>query len=349
MKRIVVLLLTIITLLSLVSCSQKDVTTQEFIEGFELAGFPINNVQVYTENSDPNGLLGRKGQYYAKFNFNHNDIDGCTVEIFRNHNDAKRRQDYVNMVADTSNLAFLQKYMVLEKNYLLRLPHNLTPEEVLMYTTTFEQIIDPKLEVTSVSEYFDEHLSFNNIDEYKENIECEVVPIGVKQVGFRLVNHNSITIPLVDVSVVYLDDNGNMMDTVSDSIELLNPEHPVFLLPFCDLENLENYTNYEVSLSPSLEKSYSIDCMDAVKTTSSLSDNQTLVISIENTGDTTIESIDVVAVLYSHDKVIYAAHDSIFDLMPGSKEFIKFDSPYKPDENIVIDRYEYYVNEAYSY
>jgi len=44
----------------------KVPTAREFIAGFKRAGLPVGKVHCYTEDNDPNNLLGRPGGYIEK-------------------------------------------------------------------------------------------------------------------------------------------------------------------------------------------------------------------------------------------------------------------------------------------
>ncbi len=65
-------------------------------------GLPIRQVEPYTEDNDPNKLLGRPGQYVDKVNFRdrraENDrlkgldvSEGGSIEVFESEEDAERR------------------------------------------------------------------------------------------------------------------------------------------------------------------------------------------------------------------------------------------------------------------
>lgn len=96
----------------------------------------VSKVIIYTEETDPNHLLGRPGQYTAKLNFidsrYKNKGDGFgTVEVFKNQDDLNRRYDYVDQLGKQTSLALMYQYK--HGNLLMRLDHALTPTQAKEY------------------------------------------------------------------------------------------------------------------------------------------------------------------------------------------------------------------------
>ena len=145
MKRILVIVLVVILALSLMACGQnkETITAEEFVSALEDAGFPISDVEIYDENTDPNAVLGRPGEYIGKFNFTHEPkpetYQLLTIEIFEKEADAKKRAAYVEETIE--DLGVMGEYIYLDSVYLLRIPYDLTTEEAELYNKAFSQIV----------------------------------------------------------------------------------------------------------------------------------------------------------------------------------------------------------------
>lgn len=104
----------------------------------------VGNVVIYTAETDPNTLLGRPNQYIGKLNFTDTrfkDIpveNGGTIEIFANQNDLEARANYVESV--TKSMPMMVVYQFKHENLLMRLPRELTPEQVKEYETALKQM-----------------------------------------------------------------------------------------------------------------------------------------------------------------------------------------------------------------
>lgn len=117
-------------------------SADEIIQFFLASGIPVGMVEVYTAESDPNGLLGRPLQYTAKANFRDtrlvpvwpNEVDfgdGGTVEVFANAEDAQARHDYVMGVMRETPI--LTHYLYLQDNVLVRVSGTFTPDQAAVY------------------------------------------------------------------------------------------------------------------------------------------------------------------------------------------------------------------------
>lgn len=162
-KKLLTLVLCLATTISLAACggtsessTQKkdkkekvDITKLDadgIINLFKDAGFPIDNIIVYTEETDVNELLGRPNQYTSKINFadtryEQSDTEnpvGGSIEVFANKNDANKRLEYVKTLAESSSL--FTEYDYIYKNVLLRIHNPLTPTHAKEYEDAFNTI-----------------------------------------------------------------------------------------------------------------------------------------------------------------------------------------------------------------
>jgi len=93
----------------------------------------------FDEDTDPNKLLGRPGQYLAKVNWT---IDGkdATIEVYDDLDAAKARAEYVGNIGKSTPM-FLQYIYVNEgRKAVLRLPHELSPKDAKLWEETFAKL-----------------------------------------------------------------------------------------------------------------------------------------------------------------------------------------------------------------
>ncbi|MDO6355109.1 hypothetical protein Q3V94_08460 [Caloramator sp. CAR-1] len=128
----------------------KPTTAEGIVKSLQNSNMPITKIEVYTEKNDPNKLLGRPGQYISKANFLDSRIDepvsnnievinGGSIEVFANKNDAQKRYEYVSSIAQSSPM--FNEYDYLIDKVLLRLSKNLTPEEAKEYADKLQEIL----------------------------------------------------------------------------------------------------------------------------------------------------------------------------------------------------------------
>ena len=149
MKRIVSIILIVLMVYSFVACSGTVIAThtaEQSVEELKSSGMPITNVVVYNETTDPNGLLGRPHQYTSKVNFSdpaHKDADIAspdnTVEVFQYADDAWKRANVVRDV--TKSMPASAEYVYQVSFYVLRLNHDILPEDAAKYEEAFKAII----------------------------------------------------------------------------------------------------------------------------------------------------------------------------------------------------------------
>lgn len=119
-------------------------TTQGVLDGFKVAGLPVQDLHVYTAENDPNALLGRPGQYTGKANWNDgrhpaDDPDGAnTVEVFSDADSMAKRRDYIIRV--TGDSPMLLQYIHAHKNALVRLDKQITPDQAMEYQRALEAL-----------------------------------------------------------------------------------------------------------------------------------------------------------------------------------------------------------------
>ncbi len=127
-----------------------NLTAEEITKKLKTSGIPIDNIIVYTEETDENKLLGRPGNYISKTNFadtrleqlDKNNPSGGTIEVFKNEQDALKRKEYIETV--TTGVAFAQQYLILHNNVLLRIENELSTDQAKEYEDKLVVLISNK-------------------------------------------------------------------------------------------------------------------------------------------------------------------------------------------------------------
>lgn len=124
---------------------KEPLTSDEIVAAFKEAGLPIGKVIVYDANNDPNTLLGRPGQYIAKFNFAdtrleqpEGDVLGGSIESFENETDLKNRVDYVKSITESTPM--FAEYQYTNGLMFLRIDKAITPDQAAEYDEAFQAL-----------------------------------------------------------------------------------------------------------------------------------------------------------------------------------------------------------------
>jgi hypothetical protein len=131
-------------ILALLSCAppqQRSLNLADVRAAF--AHLPVTDMVVYDENTDVNHLLKRPGQYVEKANFTDSRIPPdadrkCTIEVFANAEDMKRRKEYVEAIGNAA--AVFGTYLYPHKNVLVRIDFKLPPEQADEYKRALESL-----------------------------------------------------------------------------------------------------------------------------------------------------------------------------------------------------------------
>ena len=153
------LLIMMFLAVALVGCGGSDTsqaesagqTAAELLQAFTDAGLPIIDAVEYTAETDPNGLLGRPGEYIEKINFNDSryfeagESPDLTVEVFTRRADMESRRDYIQTIVENLNMLEFKQYFYYSDTMLLRIPYRLTPESASEYEAVFNAFINGEL------------------------------------------------------------------------------------------------------------------------------------------------------------------------------------------------------------
>jgi hypothetical protein len=112
------------------------------VDRLKAAGLPIASVTVFDAASDPNGLLGRPGQYTSKANWTDSKLgvdlqadNNGTVEVFATEADAKARKEYVDAIS--KDMPLVGYYTYRSGVYVLRITFDVTPDQAKQYEAAF--------------------------------------------------------------------------------------------------------------------------------------------------------------------------------------------------------------------
>lgn len=124
-----------------VAASPRALTSEQIVQAMLARGLPVGEYADFSATSDPEGLLGKPGQYTSRTTFADIDIlpmtepyatvqDGGAVEVFASEADAQARLAAVKAANPTERV-------YLEGTALLRLSDKLTPERAAQYEAGF--------------------------------------------------------------------------------------------------------------------------------------------------------------------------------------------------------------------
>lgn len=130
-------------------------TAEDYLNALKDAGCGITEIKVWTEETDPNDLLGRPGNYISKADFMDVNVDpedrvepvdelglpGGTIEVFNNKSDCESRYKYLNAFDDAEmGIIALKQYMYKSDNVILRVSYDLTPSQAEVYEKAFNEL-----------------------------------------------------------------------------------------------------------------------------------------------------------------------------------------------------------------
>lgn len=150
--------------LILAACGQSDETVSNIPEtaqaeapktaldaaavanSLKAAGLPLEGINVLTETSDSNNMMGRPGGYTSKAFFFDKRHEGegnepaeqNTIEVFVTEQDATARREYIEGV--TKGMPFLTQYMIQSGPTLVRLDKAIKPSEAKEYEKALGRI-----------------------------------------------------------------------------------------------------------------------------------------------------------------------------------------------------------------
>ncbi len=185
MKKLLGILLTAIMMLSLAACgdagSGNDTAgtqsgQEEAVSVPETAGDILNalkeknnnvtDIIEWDENTDPNGKLGRPGEYTGKADFSdarveeswtteeekmQSGLNGGTVEVFGSKSDCNDRYEYLKQFTGADMGVFgLNQYMYKYDLVIFRVSYDVAPTDADEYKAQMDEILNEEGEAAEV-------------------------------------------------------------------------------------------------------------------------------------------------------------------------------------------------------
>lgn len=125
-------------------------TSKAMIEALAAENENVGNIVDYDETTDPNGNLGRPGNYIGKTDFEDKRLEqfgefptGGTIEVFSSEKDCNSRCDYLKefMGADMGILG-LNQYVYKYDKVLFRVDYAVAPSEAEIYKNQMDKILN---------------------------------------------------------------------------------------------------------------------------------------------------------------------------------------------------------------
>jgi hypothetical protein len=121
-------------------------TAEEIANSFKEKQLPMDNIIVYTQETDVNKLLGKPNQYISKVNFadtrisqvSKDDPAGGSIETFSTTDDLNTRKGYLEGIFKT--IPLLNEYLYVNGKYLLRLSKELSEDQANKYKEAFMKL-----------------------------------------------------------------------------------------------------------------------------------------------------------------------------------------------------------------
>lgn len=165
MKKVISILLLLAMVLSLAACgssktetttTKKETTTKAKVEmtadtsltALKKEVPTITKTVIYTEDTDPNGVLGRPNQYIGKGDFfdsrmEDTDTEAGTIEFFSTKSDCKDRYDYLGQMSTADLGSFgLNQYIYKYDKAIFRVSYEFTTDEAAAFKTAMDTIMD---------------------------------------------------------------------------------------------------------------------------------------------------------------------------------------------------------------
>lgn len=131
--------------------------SQNLAEQIKATNPNVGEIEVFDESTDPNGNLGRPGEYISKADFEDTRLDqygeyytGGTIETFENESDCDNRYEYLKAMQDSSLGAFgLGQYMYKYDKAIFRIEYDLTPDQAEEYHAQIDTIMEQYQDIST--------------------------------------------------------------------------------------------------------------------------------------------------------------------------------------------------------
>lgn len=137
---------------AITACSSStDLDAAGVIQALTAQGVPSALTVTYTEETDPNSLLGRPGGYASKAGFDdqravekaagakEGDVGrGGGVEVYEDAGEAEKRAEYISALAKSPLLA---EYTYVRGNVVLRISKHIPPNDAKVYESALAEVV----------------------------------------------------------------------------------------------------------------------------------------------------------------------------------------------------------------
>lgn len=131
--------------------------SQSLAEQIKAGNSNVGEIEAFDESTDPNGNLGRPGEYISKADFEDMRLEqydeyytGGTIETFENESDCDNRYEYLKAMQDSSLGAFgLNQYMYKYDKAIFRIEYDLTPDQAEEYHRQIDTIMEQYQDIST--------------------------------------------------------------------------------------------------------------------------------------------------------------------------------------------------------
>jgi hypothetical protein len=190
-------------------------------------------------------------------------------------------------------------------------------------------------------------------DDILSNVSYMADTTDGDQLVLVLQNNNNVSIPYMEVDLVFYAQDGSMITSTSNYAYSFLPGAYValnFYLPYDDDYNLIPYASYDILCNPTMDPSYLYNNAPEKVDIQSNTGTDGVVAMVTNTSSATMNSIELACVFFRGDDIVGYTWNSANDLASGASTSLQFYYPYDMDYNDVqFDSYTIFVNSALSY
>lgn len=123
--------------------------SQSLAEQIKAVNSNVGEIEAFDESTDPNGNLGRPGEYISKADFEDMRLEqygeyytGGTIETFESKSDCDNRYEYLKALQDSSLGAFgVNQYIYKYDTAIFRIEYDLTPDQAEEYHEQIDTIM----------------------------------------------------------------------------------------------------------------------------------------------------------------------------------------------------------------
>lgn len=131
--------------------------SQSLAEQIKAINSNVGGIEAFDESTDPNGNLGRPGEYISKADFEDTRLEqygeylvGGTIETFENESDCNNRYKYLKTLQDSSlGILALDQYMYKYDKAIFRIEYDLTPDQAEEYHSQIDTIMEQYQDIST--------------------------------------------------------------------------------------------------------------------------------------------------------------------------------------------------------